>query len=151
MTSYNAITNLLYRYAEHIDSGNLEAAADMFRHARIKRGPGILLSHSDILAFWRQIVVIYADGTPRTRHMVTNPIVEIDEVAGAAACRSCYTVLQHLDDFPLQVIAVGRYHDEFERVDGEWRFSFRDYSFMDFRGDLSRHIPSTLPGFATRI
>lgn len=147
MSSYNAIANLLYRYAEFIDRGDLEGAARMFSHARIKRG-GELVDHQQILAVWRRIVVIHPDGTPRTRHLVTNPIIEIDEAADTATCRSCYTVLQALDDFPLQVIAVGRYHDEFQRADGTWRFSFRDYSFMDMRGDLSRHIPSVLAGLA---
>jgi hypothetical protein len=35
-----------------------------------------------------------------------------------------------------QPIAAGRYLDEFERVDGVWRFSFRDYSQPDLMGDL---------------
>ncbi|KVL51490.1 hypothetical protein WT01_30160 [Burkholderia cepacia] len=38
--------------------------------------------------------------------------------------------------FPLQPIAAGRYHDAFERVDGAWRFAFRDYTLFDFARDL---------------
>ena len=30
------ISNLLYRYAEYLDSGQLFEAAELFRHARIK-------------------------------------------------------------------------------------------------------------------
>ncbi|MCY1459320.1 hypothetical protein D9M71_767860 [compost metagenome] len=54
--------------------------------------------------------------------------------------RSCYTVLQATDTLPLQPIASGRYFDEFERMDGVWRFSFRDYSHLDMMGDLSAHL-----------
>jgi hypothetical protein len=54
--------------------------------------------------------------------------------------RSCYTVLQATDTLPLQPIAAGRYLDEFERVDGVWRFSFRDYSQLDMIGELSWHL-----------
>ena len=72
--------------------------------------------------------------------MVTNPIVEVDESAGTATCRSYYTVLQQTETLPLQVIAAGRYHDTFARVDGAWGFASRDYSLFDMQGDLSQHL-----------
>jgi SnoaL-like domain len=84
--------------------------------------------------------VVYPDGTPRTKHVVTNPIIEVDEAAGTASCRSYYTVMQHTDDFSLQPIVAGRYHDQFQCVDGVWRYSFRDYSLMDMVGDVSHHL-----------
>jgi hypothetical protein len=37
-------------------------------------------------------------------------------------------------------VAAGRYHDRFERVDGEWRFSERDYSKLDLTDDISWHL-----------
>ena len=97
-----------------------------------------------VLAVWCNYMKIYPCGTPRTKHVITNPIVEIDEVAGKATCRSYYTVLQATDDLPLQIVAAGRYHDAFERVDGAWRFSYRDYSLLDLKGDLSGHLNTSL-------
>ena len=85
-------------------------------------------------------MVLHPCGTPRTRHVVTNPIIEVDEAAGTATCRSCYTVLQQTETLPLQVIAAGRYLDTFARVDGQWRFASRDYSLFDMPGDLSQHL-----------
>ena len=38
MSSATAITNLLYRYAECIDSGDFAGAAALFAHARVKVG-----------------------------------------------------------------------------------------------------------------
>jgi len=135
------ITNLLYRYAEYIDSGDLEGAAGLFQHAQIRMANfGEPVNANGVLEAWRRLMKIYPCGTPRTKHVITNPIVEIDEATGTATCRSCYTVMQATDDFPLQPICVGRYHDAFERVDGRWRFVFRDYSLLDARGDLSRHL-----------
>lgn len=133
-----SITNLLYRYAESMDAGDLDSAAALFAHARIKAD--VVLDSAGILQLWRGLVQIHADGTPRTKHVVTNPILDIDEEAGTATCRSYYTVLQQTDAVPLQVVAAGRYHDEFERVDGVWRFSFRDYSMLDLKGDLRDHL-----------
>jgi hypothetical protein len=134
------IANLVYRYAELIDAGDLVGAAGLFADARVKvfeDRPA--LTHEELLALWRSSIVLYPDGTPRTKHVITNPIIEVDRDGGTATCRSYYTVLQGLDDFPLQVVAAGRYHDAFVRVDGRWRYSFRDYSLHDLVGDLSRH------------
>lgn len=135
------ITNLLYRYAEYIDSGDLKSAASLFQHARIKtRDDDAETDAAGVLAIWKNVVRIYPCGTPRTKHVITNPIVEIDEDSGTATCRSYYTVFQSTDKLSLQPIAAGRYHDEFECVDGKWRFSYRDYSLLDYIGDISQHL-----------
>lgn len=137
--SATEICNLLYQYAEHMDAGRLEDASELFRDAVVHNGRADL-DHLALLESWRGAVRIHPDGTPRTKHVITNPIVEIDEAAGAATCRSYYTVLQSTPAVPLQVIAAGRYHDKFERVDGTWRFSYRDYSLFDLPGNLSDHL-----------
>ena len=140
-TSAVQISNLLYRYAECLDSGQLVEAAGLFRHACIKvQSQGDLLDHTALLGIWQQRIKLYPCGTPRTRHVISNPIIDIDEAAGTATVRSCYTVLQATDTLPLQPIAAGRYFDEFERVDGIWRFSFRDYSHLEMIGDLTGHL-----------
>lgn len=135
------ITNLLYRYCELMDGGRLEDVAALFRHARVKvLGFEALAGEAEMLALWRRHVIIYPDGTPRTKHLVSNPIVAIDEAANRATVRSYYSVYQATDGFPLQLIGAGRYHDEFGRHEGCWRFTFRDYTLFDLRGDLSRHL-----------
>ena len=143
-----AVTNLLARYGECIDTGDFAAAAELFRHARIKVGVGpagaSIVDSVAILQVWEDNVIRYPDGTPRTKHVITNAIVDADEAAGRATCRSYYTVFQQLDDFALRPIIAGRYHDEFERVDGAWRWSFRDYSLVDLIGDLSHHLTMTV-------
>ena len=52
------IENLLYAYAERIDAGDLEAAADLFAHGRIsvtqKERPGRAIEgRDDVLAMYR--------------------------------------------------------------------------------------------------
>jgi 3-phenylpropionate/cinnamic acid dioxygenase small subunit len=147
MNSAVEITNLLYRYAELIDAGDLDGAAALFEHAKLKVNTSDELQDSrGVLSIWRNYMKIYPCGTPRTKHVITNPIVEIDEAAGTATCRSYYTVLQATEALPLQVIAAGRYHDTFERVDNAWRFKYRDYSLLDLKGDLSGHLQASLLG-----
>jgi len=53
-------------------------------------------------------------------------------------------VLQQLEDFPLQTIISGRYHDTFHRRDGHWWFDTRTM-LIDLKGDLSRHLLFELP------
>lgn len=145
------IANLLYRYAECIDAGDLSGAARLFEHARIRVGEHDTIDADSLLGIWRSLIMMYPDGTPRTKHVVTNPIIEIDEDAGTADCRSYYTVLQQTDDFPLQTIVTGRYHDRFERVDGRWRYSYRDLTLIDMVGDVSHHLTQAIaPGADVR-
>ena len=142
MSAETEIANLLYLYAEFMDAGDFAGAASLFDHARLRVGGGGdgTVDAATMLTLWESGVTRYPDGTPRTKHVVTNPIIEVDETAGTASCRSYYTVLQQTDDLPLQPIVAGRYHDRFQRVDGEWRYVFRDYSLMDMIGDVSHHL-----------
>lgn len=142
-----AISNLLYLYAELMDAGDLDGAAALFRHADILVGDSDTpIDFRALRETWGRYVLLHPCGTPRTKHVVTNPIIEIDEVAGAATCRSYYTVLQACGDFALQPIAAGRYHDRFERIDGIWRFSFRDYRMLDLVGALGQHLRLPVSG-----
>ncbi|MFG3118911.1 nuclear transport factor 2 family protein [Streptomyces sp. NPDC048197] len=84
-------------------------------------------------------LIVYADGTPRTQHVTTNVAIEVDEQAGAAVSRSYVTVVQALPDLPLQPIAGRRYHDRFERRDGQWRFVERRVR-INLVGDVTRHL-----------
>ena len=81
----------------------------------------------------------HADGTPRTAHLVTNPIVEIAEDGGSARVRSRFTVLQATESVPLQPIIAGRYHDRFELREGVWTIVERRIDPQLF-GDLADHL-----------
>ena len=152
MSSEAAICNLLYRYAELIDSGRFDDIAnELFSHARLIVGPRdtAALDAQQMLEIFKKTTIRYEDGTPHTKHVITNPIVEVDEDSGTAACRSYYTVFQQTETLPLQPIVCGRYHDRFERVDGRWRFAERDYTMVDLVGDVSQHLTYQLRQPAT--
>lgn len=136
------IEQLLYRYAELIDAGDFDGVGALLDHATIVSPEGAAgPSGRDAIArLYEHTTRRYPDdGTPHTQHVITNVIVEVDEAAGTAEARSRFTVLQALDDFPLQPIVAGRYRDRFERVDGAWRFCERCMMPEHF-GDLSRHM-----------
>lgn len=147
MSEATGITNLLYRYAELMDAGELEGVAALFAHATVRLGDGTTIEGAEaMLALWRANVRLHDCGTPRTKHVITNPIVEMDASGGTATCRSYYTVLQAAPGLPLQVIGAGRYHDRFEQIAGTWRFAERDYSLFDLHGDLTQHLLQPVAG-----
>lgn len=139
-----AIPNLLYGYAQAIDAADFSGAADLFRHGHVVVGGHKISGAAQIADMWRSWVQLYADGTPMTRHLITNPIIELDDTGQGASCRSQYTILQATPGLPLQVIATGRYHDRFEMIDGEWCFTERNYAQMDLVGETSHHLKKQL-------
>lgn len=142
--SAREIENLVYTYAERIDAGDLEGVADLFAHGRILPSPDaprkIAFEGRDaVLGMYRAATRLYENGTPRTRHVTTNAIIEVEDEQGTAVARSYYTVLQQTDALPLQPIICGRYHDTFQRIGGRWWFDTRTM-FVDLVGDLSQHL-----------
>ena len=87
----------------------------------------------------RENVIVHANGTPRTKHVTTNLAINVDEEAGTATARSYFTALQAVPDLALQAIVAGRYHDRFERCDGQWRFVER-HVITDLVGDVRHHL-----------
>ena len=133
--SRDQITELLYRYAELIDAGDFD-------------GVGALLGRGNFMgvAGAEAIATLFATTTrrfpehgnrPRTRHLVLNPIVDID--ADSARARSTFVVVQQTDTVALQPIVVGRYADTFARDEQGWYFTERRVD-VEMVGDVSDHL-----------
>lgn len=135
-----AIPNLLYTYADRMDAGDSAGAARMFRHGGIVSAGNRVAGEEAIVALWQGWTRIYEDRTPRTRHITTNPIIELSADGETATCRSQWTALQATPGYPLQIVATGRYHDRLARIHGEWCFTERDYAQIDLAGDLRAHL-----------
>ena len=73
-----AITNLLYRYAELIDAGDYEGIGAHLAHAVITTdGSDHETRGADaVAAMYHATTRKYDDGTPLTKHVITNPIVD---------------------------------------------------------------------------
>lgn len=144
--SRQRIEELLYAYAERLDAGDFVGVGALFADGEIRAagdGPPIRGAEA-VQQVYAATVRLYGDGTPRTKHVTSNVMLQLDEAGGTATARSYFTVLQQLEDFPLQVIVAGRYHDTFARVDSVWRFKVRGM-YVDLQGDLGRHLLVELP------
>ena len=139
---HDDITALLYTYAERIDAGDFAGVADLLAEAAltfegfdvVRRG------RTEVMAVYEATTRRHTDGTPRTKHVVTNVVLDIDGDAGTARSRSYFTVLQAVPGaLTLQPVVAGRYRDGFRRVDGVWRFESRHIT-VDLAGTLEHHL-----------
>jgi hypothetical protein len=135
-----AITKLVMSYAELIDSGDLDGLAMLFEHAtwRADATGQVLRGSAEVRRVYDHVVLY--DGVPRTKHLITNLVIEIDDTGTTASGSCSFTVLQGVrSGEPIEVILTGRYEDRYERIDGAWRFSDRRF-VPELVGDQRRHF-----------
>ena len=137
--SHRAIENLIATYAELVDDGDFAGVGELLADATFTSASGSVSGADAIEKLLRDNVIVYDDGTPRTKHVTTNINIELDGEGGTAVSRSYFTAFQALPELALQPIVSGRYHDRFERRDGRWRFIDRRVQ-TDLVGDVSRHL-----------
>jgi 3-phenylpropionate/cinnamic acid dioxygenase small subunit len=139
--SREAIEKLVYLYAERIDRGDFAGVGELFADAeiRVEGSDAVTRGRDAIRELYESTTRRYSDGTPKTKHLTTNLIIEVDEAADHATCRSYFTVLQQTPKLPLQIVITGRYRDRFVRTGEEWRFAAREM-ILDQFGDLSQHL-----------
>jgi 3-phenylpropionate/cinnamic acid dioxygenase small subunit len=141
-TPGEAITTLLYTYAERIDAGDFAGVAEVFAHATLTfegfaaavSGPGAVQS------LYERTTRRYEDGTPRTKHVMTNVIVDVAADGISATSRSYFTVLQAVPGaLALQPVIAGRYRNAYDCVGGQWRFT-KVHIVIDLVGELGHHM-----------
>jgi SnoaL-like domain len=92
--SASQITALVHRYCELFDTGQFDEFAAQFEHGQWHRAdPGAAAARR-----WIDDHVHLHDGLPRTKHLTTNLIVEVDEGPvplprgrTSPSCRRCRT------------------------------------------------------------
>jgi 3-phenylpropionate/cinnamic acid dioxygenase small subunit len=124
------ITVLVHRYAELLDGGDVDGVVALFSRAtwRSAATGTVLRSPQELRAVYERLIP--ADGAPRTRHLMHNLVIELEERgdggADDAAARCSYTVLEGGEPgTPVRVILVGRYEDRYHRGSDGWHLTDR--------------------------
>jgi uncharacterized protein (TIGR02246 family) len=141
-TAAEAITRLIYSYAERIDAGDFAGIAELFEDATLTfEGFGEAVNGREAIErLYTRSTRRYEDGTPKTKHVMTNVIVDVDEEGATAASRSYFTVLQAVPgELALQPVIAGRYRHTYQNVDGHWRVATM-HVIIDLTGDLGHHM-----------
>src|SRR5262245_16439756 len=103
LDSGRQVENLLYTYAARIDAGDFDGVGELFSHGRIVAAIDSppFEGRDGVRGMFEASTRRYEDGTPRTKHVTTNAVIEVDDAAGTASARSYYMVLQQTDELPL--------------------------------------------------
>jgi len=130
-----AITETLYRYAHHIDRGEVEELLDVFvpdlryrvRKRSVEGGFEEMMDFSGAEAFrqFAQSVYQRISMPPKSGqvNVTTQPIITID---GDRATALTYQTIVKGDPEGREVTSYGRYRDELVRSsDGKWRIASR--------------------------
>ena len=138
MSPHEEIRNLLGRYCEVMDAGDWPGLGELFAQGRLTDGDGteVAAGSAAVARLYAGMVVLH-DGSPRTRHLTTNPVIDVS--GDEATCRSSFAVLQQVGAGPLIPVAAGRYRDRFLRTEGGWHFAERAFH-LDQVGDTSQHL-----------
>jgi len=138
---YVAIQNLIYRYCDRIDRGDFAGLGQLFAEADVHlptSGQVFRRDPAGLTAMYSAWTRLYPDGTPRTRHVTTNLIIEADSPDQAHT--QCYIlVFQDAPGCALQPIVGGRYLDRFIKAEGGWRFAERRMD-IDMFANVSAHL-----------
>lgn len=129
------ITELLYRYAELIDAGDFDGVGQLLGRGTFMEVTGAS-AIAELFAATTRRYPEHGNRT-RTRHLVLNPIVDVD--GSRATARSTFVVVQNTETVPLQPIVVGRYADAFARDEQGWYFTERRVD-VEMVGDVSEHL-----------
>lgn len=140
MSDRDEICQLIYSYAERIDAGDFAGVGELLGAAALtfEGYDTSLTGATAIEALYASTTRRLADGTPKTKHVMSNVIVEVERES--AHSRSYFTVLQAVPgELALQPVIAGRYLDAFEQVNGRWHFVAM-HVIVDLVGDLSAHL-----------
>ncbi len=142
LSDTDRIRNLLGRYCEYIDAGDFTGVGRLFADGALMdlEGQELARGADAVSAFYAESVRRHSDGTPRTKHLVLDTVIEVPWDDGTVTARSSYTVLQETLGLALQPIIAGRYVDRFAPGGPEgWHFVERRFG-IDLVGDLSNHL-----------
>jgi hypothetical protein len=125
-----AIHRLILTYPYRMDEGDFAGAAAPFDRCHTHSPADSYRSAAELEQAFHDWIRLYEDGTPRTKHLMTNIDIFVAPDGRTAESWTYFIVLQ--------VVIAGRYHDRFAKgVDG-WHFTERD-ELLDLFGDLSHH------------
>ena len=108
------ILQLMYRYNHLIDSGDAEGWADTFADGAVFEAAGQAMTGRDVL-------VGFASSVHGLRHMVTNPVIEIN--ADTAQVQAYLVVFSSG-----AILVTGAYADQLVRTPAGWRFAKRVFT-----------------------
>jgi 3-phenylpropionate/cinnamic acid dioxygenase small subunit len=143
--SHHAIEKLIYGYARSVDLAQWDELGQLFTYGQVRTNSNdeVTKGGEAVAALWASVNKVHEDGTLRTRHLITNVDIDVDEEAGKATALSTFMVFQGTANVALQPIAGGSYRDTFRRQGHTWWFEEK-FIEVALVGDVSDHLAISL-------
>src|SRR3954449_1861262 len=117
------ICNLIARYAELLNLGQIDELGELFRYGKItSTSVTDVYDGAEAVKEMYRASVVFPEKLPDTLLFTSNLQVEVD---GDAATSKAYFLGMHQTATGVAAVIAGRYHDEFRRIDGRWWFHHR--------------------------
>ncbi|NND82384.1 MAG: nuclear transport factor 2 family protein [Gammaproteobacteria bacterium] len=137
----SAIENLLHRYADYIDRGELREVARLFTAGSVLDPAGNVMAAGEQAVFemYSGLIRIYPDSaTPRTQHLISNLILD-HESSDEIHSRANFSVMQQLASGSIETIICGQYRTVFVCQAGTWLI--KEHQMLPrLIGDMSEHL-----------
>jgi hypothetical protein len=135
------ISNLIARYAELLNLGQIDELGELFRYGKITAtSTDQVHEGAEAVKEMYRSSVVFPEKLPDTLLFTSNLQIDVD---GDEAMGKAYFLGMHQTPNGVAAVIAGRYHDEFRRIDGKWWFHHR-HMLPDLAGDLSSHLHEPL-------
>jgi hypothetical protein len=144
LASQREIEQLIYRMGYYLEAGDFDAVGELLAHATFgadRIGRRVFRGRDEVRDQYRRTNIVYPEGGRRTKEIYTNIVIDIDLDTGTARSTTSFTVAQQVPGERFELLVAGRYEDEWERVDGPWRWADR-YIVAQYHNDLGKHMRS---------
>jgi hypothetical protein len=144
LESQRQIERMIYEVGYAIEAGDFARVGELMGDATMgadRIGRKAFRGAKEITDQYSRTNIVYPERGRATKEIYHNILVDIDLDADEARSVTSYTVAQQVPDEVFALIVAGKYEDEWERVDGTWRWRDR-YVVVQYHNDLNRHMRS---------
>jgi hypothetical protein len=144
LTSQRQIERMIYEVGYAIEAGDFARVGELMGDATMgadRIGRKAFRGAQEIRDQYTRTNIVYPDRGRATKEVYHNILVDIDLDAGRARSVTSYTVAHQAPGEVFALIVAGKYEDEWERVDGTWRWQDR-YIVVQYNNNLDRHMRS---------
>ncbi|HUJ64237.1 MAG TPA: nuclear transport factor 2 family protein [Acidimicrobiales bacterium] len=148
LASQRQIERMIYEVGYALEAGDFTRVGELMGDATLgadRIGRKAFRGAEEIRDQYTRTNVVYPDRGRASKEIYHNILVDIDLDANRARSVTSYTVAHQAPGEQFALIVAGKYEDEWERVDGTWRWRDR-YIVVQYENDLDRHMhPGSQP------
>jgi SnoaL-like domain len=148
LTSQRQIERMIYEVGYALEAGDFTRVGELMGDATMgadRIGRKAFRGAKEIRDQYSRTNVVYPGRGRASKEIYHNVVVDIDLDANRARSVTSYTVAHQAPGEQFALIVAGRYEDEWERVEGTWRWYDR-YIVVQYKNDLDRHMrPGSQP------